>query len=86
MARMVLYNQQNNSKLSNISNANFDFSLPNKIYGSNQSKTFELPLPTELAQRKFMNKKLNRWVSSMLQVLYYAPLQDIGEFYGNIIN
>ena len=52
-----------------IFNANSDFSLVDKIYGSKQSKTFELPLPTELAQRRFMNKKSNRWVSHVLQVL-----------------
>ena len=53
------------------------FSLSNKIYGSKQSKTFKLSLPTELAQRKFVNKKLNCWLSSMIQVSYYTQLQDI---------
>ena len=67
----------NYSKLSSISNANIDFSLANKMYGSKQKKTFEFSLPTELAQRGFMNKKSNCWVSSILQVLYYTPLQEI---------
>ena len=42
-----------------------------------QSKTFKLSLPTELVQRKFVNKKLNCWLSSMIQVSYYTQLQDI---------
>ena len=67
----------NYSKLSSISNANIDFSLANKMYGSKQKKIFEFSLPTELAQRGFMNKKSNCWVSSILQVLYYTPLQEI---------
>ena len=67
----------NHSKLSSIFNANIDFSLVNKMYGSKQNTAFEIPLPTELAQRGFMNKKSNCWVSSMLQVLYYTSLQEI---------
>ena len=42
-----------------------------------QNKTFECSLPFELAQRGFMDKKSNCWVFSMLQVLYYIPLQNI---------
>ena len=41
----------NCSKLSSIFNANIDFSLTSKMYGSKQNKTFEFLLPTELAQR-----------------------------------
>ena len=67
----------NYSKLSSIFNANIDFFLTNKMYCSKQNKTFEFSLPTELAQSGFMNKKLNYRVSSMLQVLYYTPLQKI---------
>ena len=67
----------NYSKLSSIFNANIDFSLVSKMYDSKQNKAFEFSLPTELGQRGFMNIKSNCWVSSMLQVLYYTPLQEI---------
>ena len=67
----------NYSRLSSISNVNVDSSLANKMYGSKQKKTFEFSLLTELAQRGFMNKKSNCWVSFILQVLYYTPLQEI---------
>ena len=55
--------------MSSIFNANIDFSLVDKMYGSKQNKTFEFSLPTELAQRGFMNKKSNCWVSSMSHAL-----------------
>ena len=67
----------NYSKLPSIFNANIDFSIANKMYDSKQNKTFQFSLPTELAQRGFMNKKSNCWVSSILQVLHYTPLQEI---------
>ena len=63
-------------KLSSIFNANIDFSLTNKMYGSKQNETFEISLQSELAQRAFMSKKSNCWVSSMLQVLFYTPLKE----------
>ena len=67
----------NYSKLSSIFNVNIDFFHINKMFSAKQNKTFEFSLPTELAQRGFMSKKSNCWVSFMLQVLYYTPLQEI---------
>ena len=47
----------NYSKLSSFFNANIDFFLTNRMYSLKQNKTFEFSLPTELAQKGFMNKK-----------------------------
>ena len=60
------------SKFSNIYNASIDFFLADKMSGSKQNKTIDLPFPTEIAQRGIMNKVSNCWNLPCTSVILHS--------------